>query len=158
MDNARRDTLELEAARAKSADGSPQDGDATGRDFAGPVAKHVHPVVGRARRAAPSNEGDIRKSAYVCEDGTLRLSCTSGKHIDVLRANFGRFSITRCNLEGRLDLSVNCAGSNSLPVLTQRFVSLLSCASLFALFASICAYLPSAPTATWQSFFRKLNF
>ena len=129
---------------AKSADGSLQDDDAVGRDLAGPVAKHVHHV-DRARRGTQL-ESDIRRreSAYVCEDDTLRLSCTAGKHIDVLRANFGRFSITRCNPSGFLDLSVNCAGSNSLPVLTQRFVPLLPYSALFALFAAICAYLPSA--------------
>ena len=70
-----------------------------------------------------TNDGDIRKSAYVCEDGTLHLSCAdSGKHIDVLRANFGRFSITLCNPSGFLDWSVNCASGNSLPVLIQRYV------------------------------------
>lgn len=82
------------------------------------VRVHQSPISRRSAGAGP----DIRQSAYVCEDGDLELSCTEGKHIDVLRANFGRFSITLCNPSGFLDWSVNCASGNSLPVLTERYV------------------------------------
>ncbi|KAH9404640.1 hypothetical protein TYRP_000466 [Tyrophagus putrescentiae] len=99
------------------------DGNVAGRDFVGSVDGHVSPPSVRGRRSPPptgkGGSGDIRKSAFVCQDGTLRLSCTAGKHIDVLRANFGRFSITLCNPSGTLDWSVNCASGNSLSVLTQ---------------------------------------
>lgn len=104
----------------------------TGRDLANwTVASKMDHVrkTGRQKRrpisrANSDESGDIRKSAYVCEDGALELSCNAGKHIDVLRANFGRFSIALCNPSGFLDWSVNCASGNSLPVLTERFVSL----------------------------------
>lgn len=115
----------------KSADGWLLNGSSVERrDSAGPVAWHV--LADRRTRRVPianDQDGDIRKSAYVCEDGSLVLSCTAGKHIDVLRANFGRFSITLCNPSGFLDWSVNCASGNSLPVLSQRFVSYI-CLSL----------------------------
>lgn len=105
-----------------------EDGNVAGRDFVGRVDEHVaRPAPRRyGRSPAPSSSGDIRKSAFVCQDGTLRLSCTAGKHIDVLRANFGRFSITLCNPSGTLDWSVNCASGNSLSVLTQRSVHFLT--------------------------------
>lgn len=74
--------------------------------------------------SSSSSSSSIRETAYVCEDGQLELSCQHGKHIDVLRANFGRFSITLCNPSGFLDWSVNCASGNSiLPILTKRFVT-----------------------------------
>ncbi len=115
--------------------------------------EHVSPASVRGRRyrrstpptSSISGSGDIRKSAFVCQDGTLRLSCTAGKHIDVLRANFGRFSITLCNPSGTLDWSVNCASGNSLSVLTQRFVTTIlhyysdAANLLFALLAAIDA-------------------
>lgn len=130
-----------------------EDGNVAGRDFVGPLDEHVSPPafpsVGggghRGRRSpAPtssisSSSGDIRKSAFVCQDGTLRLSCTAGKHIDVLRANFGRFSITLCNPSGTLDWSVNCASGNSLSVLTQRSV-LLCYSAMTALLQYSCIY------------------
>lgn len=65
----------------------------------------------------------VRKSAYVCEDGLLRLACSDGRRIQLLRANFGRFSITLCNPSGFLDWSVNCASGNSRAVLHERLVS-----------------------------------
>ncbi|KAH9413828.1 hypothetical protein DERP_009426 [Dermatophagoides pteronyssinus] len=68
-----------------------------------------------------SDSSSIRQSAYVCEDDQLELSCLNDKHLDILRANFGRFSITVCNPSGFLDWSVNCASGNSiLPILTER--------------------------------------
>lgn len=126
-----------------------EDGNVAGRDFVGSVDGHVSPPSVRGRRSPPptgkGGSGDIRKSAFVCQDGTLRLSCTAGKHIDVLRANFGRFSITLCNPSGTLDWSVNCASGNSLSVLTQRFVTAIlhyysdAANLLFALLAAIDA-------------------
>lgn len=72
---------------------------------------------------SPSSKEGVRKSAYVCEDGLLRLACSDGRRIQLLRANFGRFSITLCNPSGFLDWSVNCASGNSRAVLHERLVS-----------------------------------
>ena len=96
----------------------------TRRDFSSRGDGPEESLVRRGKRA------DARKSAYVCEEGSLELSCGAGKHIDVLRANFGRFSITLCNPSGFLDWSVNCASGNSLSVLTERFVVHPVCCAL----------------------------
>ena len=84
----------------------------------------VSSVSSRDRR---SSRDKHQKTAYICENGTLELSCEESsessagqQRIDVLRANFGRFSITLCNPSGQLDWSVNCASSNSLAVLIDR--------------------------------------
>nr|XP_027196506.1 latrophilin Cirl-like [Dermatophagoides pteronyssinus] len=75
-----------------------------------------------------SDSSSIRQSAYVCEDDQLELSCLNDKHLDILRANFGRFSITVCNPSGFLDWSVNCASGNSiLPILTERCANQKHC-------------------------------
>ena len=48
------------------------------------------------------------RTAYACEGSTLTLSCdNSGEVINLLRANYGRFSITICNEHGDTDWSVN---------------------------------------------------
>ena len=70
--------------------------------------------------------------AYACEDDLLTINCTKeefnrhGKdqqHIasslEIIRANFGRFSISICNKEGRADISVNCQSYSSLETLKK---------------------------------------
>ncbi|XP_022245502.1 latrophilin Cirl-like isoform X2 [Limulus polyphemus] len=65
-------------------------------------------VAVRARRGG--NRGYL--TAYACEGTQLNISCETGRQIHLIRANYGRFSITICNEQGSLDWSVNCA---SLP-------------------------------------------
>ncbi|XP_022255617.1 latrophilin Cirl-like, partial [Limulus polyphemus] len=48
-------------------------------------------------------------TAYACEGSYLNISCETGQLIHLIRANYGRFSITICNEHGSLDWSVNCA-------------------------------------------------
>jgi hypothetical protein len=67
--------------------------------------------------------------AYACENEMLKINCTnmglersgSGKRnlisLEIIRANFGRFSISICNNEGRSDISVNCQSHSSLEVM-----------------------------------------
>lgn len=53
------------------------------------------------------------KTDFVCEESNLTLSCDHLSHINVIRANFGRFSILTCNPMGYLDLSVICKGEDT---------------------------------------------
>ena len=61
------------------------------------------------------------RTAYACEGSTLNLSCeNSNEVINLLRANYGRFSITICNDHGHTDWSVNCMSHRSLRVLHSK--------------------------------------
>ena len=73
--------------------------------------------------------GDQRKyrTAYACEGSMLNLSCGgdgSGEVINLLRANYGRFSITICNEHGDTEWSVNCMSHRSLRALHSKYVAL----------------------------------
>ncbi|XP_037090654.1 latrophilin Cirl-like [Pollicipes pollicipes] len=59
-------------------------------------------------------------TVYACEGSTLKLECGDDELINLIRANFGRFSITICNEKGNTDWSVNCMSPRSLRVLEQR--------------------------------------
>ncbi|XP_047519643.1 latrophilin Cirl isoform X2 [Pieris napi] len=68
-----------------------------------------------ARSAEPRYE-----TAYACEGKTLKIGCGEGSVIHLIRANYGRFSITICNDHGNTDWSVNCMSTRSLRVLHSR--------------------------------------
>ncbi|XP_034173620.2 latrophilin Cirl isoform X7 [Osmia lignaria lignaria] len=59
-------------------------------------------------------------TAYACEGKTLRLECGEGKLIHLIRANYGRFSITICNEHGNTEWSVNCMSPKSFRVLNSE--------------------------------------
>ncbi|KAF5284108.1 hypothetical protein FQA39_LY17099 [Lamprigera yunnana] len=60
------------------------------------------------------------ETAYACEGKTLKIECKEGELIKLIRANYGRFSITICNDHGNTDWSVNCMSPKSLRVLHNR--------------------------------------
>lgn len=59
-------------------------------------------------------------STYACEGKVLRIACKPGDVINLVRANYGRFSITLCNEHGNTEWSVNCMSQKSLRVLHNR--------------------------------------
>ncbi|XP_037090639.1 LOW QUALITY PROTEIN: latrophilin Cirl-like [Pollicipes pollicipes] len=62
-------------------------------------------------------------TVYACEGSTLKLECGDDELINLIRANFGRFSITICNEKGNTDWSVNCMSPRSLRVLEQSVMA-----------------------------------
>ncbi|XP_026733683.1 latrophilin Cirl isoform X3 [Trichoplusia ni] len=74
------------------------------------IVNNVH-----ARSSEPRYE-----TAYACEGKTLKIGCREGSVINLIRANYGRFSITICNDHGNTDWSVNCMSTKSLRVLHSR--------------------------------------
>ncbi|XP_067124683.1 latrophilin Cirl-like isoform X2 [Centruroides vittatus] len=60
------------------------------------------------------------RTAYACEESTLQISCGEGELIHLIRANFGRFSISICNEHGTLDWSVDCMSSSSFREMESR--------------------------------------
>ncbi|XP_065351945.1 latrophilin Cirl isoform X3 [Cloeon dipterum] len=71
----------------------------------------------RSRHLAERAKYDV---AYECEGSILTINCPEGQHINLIRANYGRFSITLCNDNGNTDWSVNCMSSRSLRVLYTK--------------------------------------
>ena len=65
--------------------------------------------------------GELEKrTKYGCEGTTLEIRCEQGTLINLVRANFGRFSISICNKEGHTDWSVNCLEPRTLRVINAR--------------------------------------
>lgn len=65
-------------------------------------------------------QGNERRTKYGCEGTTLTIACEEGTVINLVRANFGRFSISICNEEGITDWSVNCMEPRTLRVINTR--------------------------------------
>ena len=61
-----------------------------------------------------------RLTAYACEDSTLNITCGQNLYLDVIRANYGRFSITICNDHGNTDWKVDCQAGRTLRVMQAR--------------------------------------
>ncbi|XP_020288544.1 latrophilin Cirl-like isoform X3 [Pseudomyrmex gracilis] len=58
--------------------------------------------------------------AYACEGKMLEMQCQEGHLIRMVRANYGRFSVTVCNDEGETEWSVNCMAPKTMTVLTDE--------------------------------------
>ncbi|XP_077288150.1 latrophilin Cirl-like [Arctopsyche grandis] len=70
------------------------------------------------------------ETAYACEGKTLKIECKDGEVIQLIRANYGRFSITICNDHGNTEWSVNCMSNKSLRVLHTRCTQSQNCSIL----------------------------
>lgn len=81
------------------------------------------------------------ETAYACEEKTLTIGCEPGYLINLIRANYGRFSITICNDHGNVDWSVNCMSAKSLRVLYSRCSHKQNCSVLAStnMFGDPCA-------------------
>ncbi|XP_031765534.2 latrophilin Cirl isoform X2 [Galleria mellonella] len=82
-------------------------------------------LLAEARSSEPRYE-----TAYACEGKTLKIGCGEGSVIHLIRANYGRFSITICNDHGNTDWSVNCMSTRSLRVLHSRCSMYQNCSIL----------------------------
>ncbi|XP_067138973.1 latrophilin Cirl-like isoform X3 [Centruroides vittatus] len=67
------------------------------------------------------------RTAYACEGSELHISCDEGHLIHLIRANYGRFSISICNEHGSLDWSVDCTSHRSYYVVYERCSLMSSC-------------------------------
>jgi len=68
-----------------------------------------------------------RVSRYGCEGTTLHLSCPEGQLLQVVRANYGRFSLEVCNSSGNTSWSFNCIQHQTKAVLDRRCSNLPGC-------------------------------
>jgi len=60
------------------------------------------------------------KTTYACEGNELSLSCEHAKLIHLVRANYGRFSLSICNELGHSNLSVQCASFRAFLIMEAR--------------------------------------
>ncbi|KAF2367659.1 D-galactoside/L-rhamnose binding SUEL lectin domain [Trinorchestia longiramus] len=60
------------------------------------------------------------RTTFACEGSTLNMDCEPGHVINLIRANYGRFSITICNEHGNTEWSVNCMSRRSHRVLHDK--------------------------------------
>ncbi|XP_065166417.1 latrophilin Cirl isoform X6 [Atheta coriaria] len=67
------------------------------------------------------------ETAYACEGKVLKIECKEGELIKLIRANYGRFSITICNDHGNTEWSVNCMSPQTLRVLRGRCAEHQNC-------------------------------
>ncbi|XP_076346458.1 latrophilin Cirl-like isoform X2 [Tachypleus tridentatus] len=67
------------------------------------------------------------RTIYACEGRDLRITCEAGHLIKLIRANYGRFSISICNEQGTLDWSVKCTSRRSYHVMHERCNLASSC-------------------------------
>ena len=71
--------------------------------------------------AGENPDGTRYQTAYRCEGQTLEITCESADAvIEVVRANYGRFSIAICNRNGFTDWSVNCMAPKTKRVLKEK--------------------------------------
>ncbi|XP_040061759.2 adhesion G protein-coupled receptor L1 [Ixodes scapularis] len=70
--------------------------------------------------AGGAGGGSVYKTAYACEGSQLSFACPEGQLISLIRANYGRFSISICNEHGTLDWSVDCKSNRSYNVIRER--------------------------------------
>lgn len=61
-----------------------------------------------------------KRTLYACEEKQLQIECQLGESIQLIRANYGRFSIQICNEHGQLDWKVNCMSSESFQIIANR--------------------------------------
>ena len=68
-------------------------------------------------------DADGLKTSVACQGQHLRIGCGDGLRLEVVRANFGRFSIAVCNPAGDTHYAVNCQSSSkaTLKTLLDRY-------------------------------------
>lgn len=58
---------------------------------------------------------------YACEGQSVHIKCEKpGTVINLIRANYGRYSVTICNEHANLDMDVNCASHKTIYVMQNR--------------------------------------
>ncbi|XP_055333204.1 adhesion G protein-coupled receptor L3-like [Paramacrobiotus metropolitanus] len=88
-------------------------------------------LIGLFIKNAAGNTRPLRQS-YACEGATLNIKCDNpgeepGQRIRIVRANYGRFSVSVCNPDGVSSWSTKCTSHTSVPVLTEKCSKKPSC-------------------------------
>lgn len=70
--------------------------------------------------SASTKQSKGKRTLYACEEKQLQIECQLGESIQLIRANYGRFSIQICNEHGQLDWKVNCMSPASFQIIASR--------------------------------------
>ena len=60
------------------------------------------------------------RTGYTCEGEQLLIQCEEEADIQIVRANYGRFSIAICNDDGKTHWSVNCMSPKTRHILQNK--------------------------------------
>ena len=61
------------------------------------------------------------RTGYTCEGEELMIKCEEDdEDIQIIRANYGRFSIAICNDDGKTHWSVNCMSPKTRHILQEK--------------------------------------
>ena len=60
------------------------------------------------------------RTGYTCEGDELVVACDAEQTIQIVRANYGRFSIAICNDDGKTHWSVNCMSPKTRHILQNK--------------------------------------
>ena len=60
------------------------------------------------------------KTKFGCENTTISLTCPVGSYVSIVRANYGRFSISLCNLQAVTDIETNCSTEDNATALIRK--------------------------------------
>jgi len=88
-----------------------------------------------------------------CENSTLSLICPIGSYVSIIRANYGRFSISVCNHQARQDIDTDCTSQENSTALLRKMCNKLSfCHVLIStnILPSICPGTPKYLEAQYQ--------
>jgi len=72
-------------------------------------------------------DGTRIKTSYQCSGSSLHLSCPQDLTIQLMRSNYGRFSIAICNHQGVTTWNVHCKDEDSIHILGKMCNGLSSC-------------------------------
>lgn len=83
---------------------------------------YFEPLTGGPGEEQPASQQRARgkRTLYACEEKQLQIECQLGESIQLIRANYGRFSIQICNEHGQLDWKVNCMSPMSFQIISNR--------------------------------------
>ena len=72
---------------------------------------------------AVADDSVTKQTLFGCNDDRVILHCDPGSHISIVRANYGRFSLSICNSEASGTLRTSCDSSlSSSNILRTRLV------------------------------------
>lgn len=79
-----------------------------------------HSQVEASTASSGGRSGRGNRVLYACEQKQLDIECQLGESIQLIRANYGRFSIQICNEHGQLNWKVDCVSPESTKIIANR--------------------------------------
>ncbi|OQR68206.1 latrophilin Cirl-like [Tropilaelaps mercedesae] len=81
----------------------------------------------KRHRCLPSWNRIQYKTEYACEGSTLNISCKDNYVIHLVRANYGRLSVSICNPLAKSEWSVNCMSWKSHLIMEKKCMNKQTC-------------------------------